>query len=91
MVFKRKILCSSVALAMAGNVMPVLAADSTGTDGNVMEEVVVTGIKGSLRRSMDIKRDAMGVVDAISAEEMGKFPGRVTPANNRSVYLETTR
>ena len=74
MVFKRKILCSSVALAIAGNVTPVYAADTTVADDAVMEEVVVTGIKGSLRRSMDIKRNAMGVVDAISAEEMGKFP-----------------
>lgn len=39
-----------------------------------LEEVVVTGIRGSLERSMDIKRDSSGVVDAISAEDMGKFP-----------------
>ncbi|MFT6731840.1 MAG: iron complex outermembrane receptor protein [Polaribacter sp.] len=36
--------------------------------------VFVTGIRGSLIRSMDMKRDAIGVMDAISAEEMGKFP-----------------
>jgi TonB-dependent receptor len=47
-----------------------LAQDS----GAVLEEVVVTGIKGSLMRSMDIKRDSAGVVDAISAEDIGKFP-----------------
>ncbi|MBN8430981.1 TonB-dependent receptor [Microbulbifer salipaludis] len=39
-----------------------------------MEELVVTGIRGSLTQSMDVKRDAKGVVDAISAEDMGKFP-----------------
>lgn len=39
-----------------------------------MEEVLVTGIKGSLQRSMDVKRDSIGVVDAISAEDIGKFP-----------------
>ena len=39
-----------------------------------MEEVVVTGIRGSLQASMDIKRNATGVVDAISAEDIGKFP-----------------
>ena len=43
-------------------------------DGNALEEVVVTGIRGSLQRSMDIKRDSAGVVDAISAEDIGKFP-----------------
>lgn len=36
--------------------------------------VIVTGIRGSLRQSREIKRNAIGVVDAISAEEMGKFP-----------------
>lgn len=39
-----------------------------------IEEIIVTGIKGSLQRAMDIKRDAAGVVDAISAEDIGKFP-----------------
>src|SRR6187431_2133462 len=39
-----------------------------------LEEVVVTGIRGSLLASMEIKRNATGVVDAISAEDIGKFP-----------------
>lgn len=38
------------------------------------DEVVVTGIRASLRQSLELKRDAQGVVDAISAEEIGKFP-----------------
>ena len=44
---------------------------TTPTD---LRSIVVTGIRGSLRQSRDIKRNAIGVVDAISAEEMGKFP-----------------
>ncbi|WP_374530558.1 TonB-dependent receptor plug domain-containing protein, partial [Novosphingobium sp.] len=36
--------------------------------------IVVTGIRASLRQAMDIKRDSGGVVDAISAEDIGKFP-----------------
>ena len=48
------------------------AADAPGnTPGNA---IVITGIRASLRQSMDIKKNAQGVVDAISAEEMGKFP-----------------
>lgn len=39
-----------------------------------LEEVVVTGIRASAEASMDIKRDSQGVVDAISAEDIGKFP-----------------
>lgn len=36
--------------------------------------IVVTGIKGSLKQSLDVKREAEQVVDAISAEDVGKFP-----------------
>ena len=45
------------------------AADETAGD-----DIVVTGIRASLREAVDIKRDAQGVVDAISAEDIGKFP-----------------
>jgi iron complex outermembrane receptor protein len=42
--------------------------------GSQLQEVVVTGIRASLERAMDIKRDADAVVDSISAEDLGKFP-----------------
>ena len=38
------------------------------------DAIVVTGIRASLERAMDLKRDAIGVVDAVSAEDIGKFP-----------------
>ncbi|NIJ19053.1 TonB-dependent receptor [Sphingomonas naasensis] len=38
------------------------------------EDVVITGIRASLDRAIDIKRNSSGVVDAISAEDIGKFP-----------------
>ncbi len=38
------------------------------------EEIVVSGVRASLERAMDIKRESNGVVDAISAEDIGKFP-----------------
>src|SRR5690349_5043781 len=50
---------------------PVFAQEQSSEE---LEEVVVTGLRGSLKASMDIKRDAIGVVDAISAEDIGKFP-----------------
>src|SRR4051812_29028182 len=66
--FKRTLIATAIASTMLGTSGLALAQD-----GNV-EEVVVTGIKASLTRAMDIKRDAAGVVDAISAEDIGKFP-----------------
>jgi TonB-dependent receptor len=50
---------------------PVLAQEQAGEE---LEEVVVTGLRGSLKASMETKRDALGVVDAINAEDIGKFP-----------------
>src|SRR5438309_385903 len=47
---------------------------SEAPPGKAADEIVVTGIRASLRQSRDIKKNAIGVVDAISAEEMGKFP-----------------
>lgn len=40
----------------------------------VIEEIVAVGIRGSLLNSADIKRSNSGVVDAITAEDIGKFP-----------------
>src|SRR6187549_2787286 len=37
-------------------------------------EIIVTGIRASLDQAIAIKRDSAGVVDAISAEDIGKFP-----------------
>jgi TonB-dependent receptor len=41
---------------------------------NEIETIVSTGLISSLQRNLDITRDAPGLVDAISAEDMGKFP-----------------
>lgn len=38
------------------------------------QEIIVTGIRGSLQRNLDAKREASGVVDVISSEDIGKFP-----------------
>src|SRR5437868_5049661 len=48
------------------------SAPAQSNDASVVEEVVVTGLRGSLQRNLDIKRNAEGVVDAISAEDIGK-------------------
>ena len=43
-------------------------------DEQLIEEIVVTGIRGSLRQALDMKRDADNVMDALVAEDIGKFP-----------------
>jgi len=65
----------SLAHAQADNAVSAQTADSGGTQ-EVQDDgaIVVTGIRASLERSIAIKREAPGVVDAISAEDIGKFP-----------------
>jgi len=41
-----------------------------------LEEIVVTGIRGSLQQSLSSKRNADAIVDAITAEDIGKFPDK---------------
>jgi len=70
-IFNRTPLAAAVAVALGATAFsPVVVAQ----DDEFIEEVVTTGIRGSLMRSMDVKRSATGVVDAISAEDIGKFP-----------------
>lgn len=37
-------------------------------------EIIVTGVRASLDRSIDLKRNSSGVVDGVSAEDIGKMP-----------------
>ena len=60
------------ALALGMGLQPAFAQDSTADEQPA--EIVVTGIRASLNAASDIKRNAQGVVDAISAEDIGKFP-----------------
>ena len=70
--FRKTPLATGVAIALgAAFATPSV---SVAQDGEVIEEIVTTGIRGSLTRAMDIKRNEKGVVDAISAEDIGKFP-----------------
>jgi len=67
--FKKKIIASAIATyALAGFSGMAYAQDES------VEEVMVTGIRGSLTRAVDVKRNAAGVVDAISSEDLGKMP-----------------
>ena len=61
-------------------------------DEEQVEEIVTTGIKSSLKDAIDIKRKNVGVVDAISAEDIGKFPdGNLAESLARLVGVTTER
>jgi len=63
---------STSMLALTAALALPTVAHAQATDET--ETIVVTGVRASLERAMDIKRNATGVVDAISAEDIGDFP-----------------
>lgn len=78
--FKRNSVAVAVAAILA-SAMRMGQADaqeaepaSSSETEEQLEEIVVRGLRGSLKASMETKRDAVGVVDAINAEDIGKFP-----------------
>ena len=67
----------SLALTGAGLMLPVhmaLAQDATDQESQELEEVVVTGFRGSLNTALGQKREATAAIDSIVAEDIGKFP-----------------
>ncbi|KAF1726025.1 TonB-dependent receptor [Pseudoxanthomonas japonensis] len=80
---KKRVLTSALLFALAGpawaqqaepqSASPAPAATEQA-DPTELDTIVVTGIRASLESSMNLKRDAQGVVDGIVAEDIGKFP-----------------
>ena len=50
------------------------AESSETAQSGIVEEVVVTGIRGSLNQSLNAKRSSDEFIDAVSAEDIGKLP-----------------
>ena len=73
--FNNKPVSAAVSLALTVMLASDVSAQSDlDSDNPVIEEVVVTGIRSSLQRAQDLKRYSAGVVDAITAEDIGDFP-----------------
>src|ERR1700752_1921877 len=70
---------TAVAVALFGRngaVQAQSAPPASSDQGGKLEEVVVYGIRASLRESLETKKDATGVVEALTAEDVGKFPDK---------------
>jgi iron complex outermembrane receptor protein len=70
----RRALSSTSSLLALSIALPAAAQDQAGGNPEDLEEIVVTGLIGSLQRNLDMKRAAPGVVDVITSEDIGKFP-----------------
>ena len=62
-------------LAVVAVFVPVQAVFAQGgEEATPIETIVVTGIRGSLKRAIDLKRNSDSIVDSIAQEDLGKFP-----------------
>ena len=71
------LLAASIGLALS--LPSALAQEAAATpepagQATELDTVVVTGYRASLERAIDIKRGEVGMVDAIVAQDIGKFP-----------------
>ncbi|WP_170150898.1 TonB-dependent receptor plug domain-containing protein, partial [Hephaestia caeni] len=71
----------ALAQAVADQQTVVPAQSDAITDtSDADNQIVVTGIRRSLERAADIKRESVQVVDAIVAQDIGKLPDPTTAA-----------
>ena len=64
---------AAVAAVLAGSSGVARAQDAKAND-EVMEEVVVSGIRHSIETSIATKRESTSIVEAVSAEDIGRLP-----------------
>ena len=70
--FVKHKLAFSISVALAAS--SITASGQENQSDSIEEEIVVTGIRGSLQRAQEVKMSSTGVVEAISAEDIGKLP-----------------
>jgi len=64
----------AMTVAAAGGAMAQPAPAAAASPAGAEQVVVIKGIRTSLISSLELKRDGQGIVDGISAEDIGKFP-----------------
>ncbi len=72
--FKRSALSVAVCSALYCGAHVSAQEQEVDAEGAPLEEVVVTGIRGSLIRAQEIKSGSSSIVEALSAEDIGKLP-----------------
>lgn len=91
--FRRYVLGIAILAGIAFPAHSAVAQDSASPDPErgTLEEIVVLGVRGSLARGLEIKRNNMQIVDSIVAEDIGKFPdNNVVEALQRVTGVQVT-
>src|ERR1700736_2673056 len=64
------------ALGLAMLAPPALTLAAPAPDNSALDEIVVTGYRKSVEASLEAKRDATGLVDVVTADDIGKMPDK---------------
>ncbi|WP_143735513.1 hypothetical protein, partial [Microbulbifer mangrovi] len=70
--FRPALLSAAIAASVVSGV--AFAQEAQEESSSTLEELTVTGFRKSVMDSIGTKRDAKAVVEAISAEDIGKLP-----------------
>jgi TonB-dependent receptor len=69
---------AAISFALGASAAPLAATAQTAPASNPqssqVEEVIVTGFRGSLNAALEEKRSETSAIDVIAAEDIGKFP-----------------
>ena len=98
MATKRTMKCSASLIALAAFAQPAIAqTTASGQTGAqpappASDDIVVTGIRGSLGSAQALKENAIAVTDSIVAEDIGKLPDNtVSDALQRVTGIQVAR
>lgn len=69
------LLVSGSASAQQSTASTAAKSESIDEASKSVEEIIILGIRESQLRSLEIKREAVGVVDAITSSDISSFPG----------------
>lgn len=72
---RRTAVSLAVAAALPGiMMMPMTAIAQDTAEEEVIEEIITTGFRSSLRNAMLMKQNSESIIEAITAEDIGKLP-----------------
>jgi TonB-dependent receptor len=67
---------SMLAMCIMALSAPSFAQDTTATQDENVEEIIVSGVRSNLQNAQEIKKNSNTFVDSISAEDIGSLPDR---------------
>jgi len=71
---RKTLFCGIALVLLAPSTALAQQASEAEPDVQALDTVVVTGVRGSMARATELKRESATVQDSISALELGKFP-----------------